>query len=178
VIYCWCRKRDSNPRSIVTKDAAGRGEGLRCTRWPLKRATNQRLLRSQSSWPLITCPAVRRDHQQPKADDVGECVRDLIRHARVFDTGSHAIGEAKPLLHLRKTSIPPSDDSRPPSNLATIVSPETGDGPGSGGIGSFMAGVAFLKWRSFGLALYFVCSTVICGIPVEGAKRRTGLSLG
>ena len=36
---------------------------------------------------------------------------------------------------------------RPPSNLATIVLPETGDRLGSGNIGSFMAGRAFLKWR-------------------------------
>jgi hypothetical protein len=49
--------------------------------------------------------------------------------------------------HLGIALIPPSDDSRPPSNLATIVLPETGDRPGSGSIGSFMAGVAFLKWR-------------------------------
>ena len=42
----------------------------------------------------------RRNHQQPKADDVGERVRDLIRHPRVFDTRSHSIGDAKPLLDL------------------------------------------------------------------------------
>ena len=42
----------------------------------------------------------RRDHQQPKADDVGERVRDLVRRARVLDAGGHAIGDAKPLLDL------------------------------------------------------------------------------
>jgi hypothetical protein len=45
----------------------------------------------------------------------------------------------------RKTRIPPSDDSRPPSNLTTTFLPATGDRPDSGGIGSFMAGVAFLN---------------------------------
>ena len=88
------------------------------------------------------------DHQEAEADDVGERVRDLIRHARVFNTRSHAIGDAKPLLHLaqnknaavrrQQTSIEFGDD---------CVLPETGDRPGSGSIGSFMAGVAFLKWR-------------------------------
>jgi hypothetical protein len=33
-------------------------------------------------------------------------VRDLIRHARVFDTGSHAIGDSKPLLHLAQNQYP------------------------------------------------------------------------
>src|SRR5450631_3921167 len=47
-----------------------------------------------------------RDHQQPKADDVGERVRDLIRRARVFDTRSHAIGDAKALLHLAQNQNP------------------------------------------------------------------------
>ena len=47
-----------------------------------------------------------RDHQQPKADDVGERVRDLIRRAWVFDTRSHAIGDAKALLHLAQNHNP------------------------------------------------------------------------
>jgi len=42
---------------------------------------------------------------------------------------------------------PPSDDSRPPSNLATIVLPETGDKPASGSIELNIAGVVYLKWR-------------------------------
>ena len=42
----------------------------------------------------------RRDHQQPKANDVGERVRDLVGRARVLDAGGHAIGDAKALLDL------------------------------------------------------------------------------
>ncbi len=45
---------------------------------------------------------------------------------------------------------PPSDDSRPPSNLATTVLPETGDRPGSGSIGSLMAGVALPEMARIG----------------------------
>ena len=45
------------------------------------------------------------------------------------------------------TRMPPSDDNRPPSNLATTVLPETGDRPGSGSIRSIMAGVVSRKWR-------------------------------
>ena len=48
----------------------------------------------------------RRDHQQPKADYVGERVRDLIRRARVFDTRRHAIGDAKALLNLAQNHNP------------------------------------------------------------------------
>jgi len=47
-----------------------------------------------------------RDHQQPKADDVGERVRDLIRRARVHHTGGEPIGDAKPLLHLAQNHNP------------------------------------------------------------------------
>jgi hypothetical protein len=44
--------------------------------------------------------------EQPKADDVGERVRDLIRRARIFDTRSHAIGDAKALLNLTQNKNP------------------------------------------------------------------------
>src|SRR5260370_28932306 len=47
----------------------------------------------------------------------------------------------------RNARIPPSDDSRPPSNLTTTGLPLTDDKPGSGSIESFMAGVGFLKSR-------------------------------
>src|SRR4051812_49542026 len=40
----------------------------------------------------------------------------------------------------RSASTPPSDDNSPPSNWATTALPDTGDRPGSGSIGSFMAG--------------------------------------
>ena len=96
---------------------------------------------------VVAVFVARRDHQQPKADDVGERVRDLIGRARVFDARAMRSATRRRCSTSRKTKIPPSDDSRPPSNLATIVLPETGDRPGSGSIGSFMAGVVFLKWR-------------------------------
>jgi hypothetical protein len=40
------------------------------------------------------------DHQEAEADDIGERVRDLIRHARILDTASEAISDAEPLLDL------------------------------------------------------------------------------
>src|SRR5271157_5278464 len=52
----------------------------------------------------------------------------------------------------RKTRMPPSDDNRPPSNLATTVLPETGDRPGSGSIRSIMAGVVSRKWHGLASA--------------------------
>ena len=89
-----------------------------------------------------------RDHQQAKTNDVGEAVRDLIRRTRVFDAGGQAIGDAKALFDLaqnqnaairrQQTAIEFGDN---------CVLPETGDRPGSGRIGSSMAGVASRKWR-------------------------------
>src|SRR5215207_7508559 len=40
----------------------------------------------------------------------------------------------------RSANTPPSDDNSPPSNLATTALPATGDSPGSGSVGSVMAG--------------------------------------
>jgi hypothetical protein len=48
----------------------------------------------------------RRDHEQPKADDVGERMRDLVRRARVFDARRDAIGDAKALLHFTQNQDP------------------------------------------------------------------------
>lgn len=45
----------------------------------------------------------------------------------------------------RNSKIPPSDDNGPPSNRTSNRLPQAGDRPGSGRIGSSMAGVAFLK---------------------------------
>lgn len=42
----------------------------------------------------------RRDHQQPKADDVGDRMGDLVRRARIGDASRDAIGHAKALLDL------------------------------------------------------------------------------
>src|SRR4051794_12610076 len=52
----------------------------------------------------------------------------------------------------RSASTPPLDDNSPPSNLATTDLPDTGDRPGSGSIGSFMAGGASWKWRGLASA--------------------------
>ena len=46
------------------------------------------------------------DHQQPKADDVGERVRDLIRRARVYHAGGEPIGDAKALFDLAQNQNP------------------------------------------------------------------------
>src|ERR1019366_2461441 len=40
------------------------------------------------------------DHQEPKTNDIGEAVRDLIGRAWVLDTRRHAIGDAKALFDL------------------------------------------------------------------------------
>jgi hypothetical protein len=55
----------------------------------------------------------------------------------------------------RNPTMPPSDDSRAPSNLAITVLPQTllpqtGDRPGGGSIGSVIAGVVSRKLRRLG----------------------------
>ena len=49
---------------------------------------------------VVAVLIARRNHQQTKADDVGQAMRDLIGRPRIHDTGGHAIGDAKPLLDL------------------------------------------------------------------------------
>jgi len=53
------------------------------------------------------------------------------------------------LFDSRNTEYRVPDKASRPSNLATMALPETGDRPGSGSIGSFMAGVVFLKLRGW-----------------------------
>src|SRR6266576_3152321 len=44
---------------------------------------------------------------------------------------------------------PPSDDNKPPSNVATTDLPETGDRPGNGSVEWIMADVVSQKWCGF-----------------------------
>src|SRR5215210_8078618 len=67
----------------------------------------------------------------------------------------------------RSASTPPSDDNSPPSNLATTALPDTGDRPGSGSIGSFMAGVASRKWRRLASAPKSYASSAACATPAN-----------
>src|SRR5208282_113037 len=49
----------------------------------------------------------------------------------------------------RSIRTPPSDDNKPPSNVATTDLPETGDRPGNGSIELIMADVVSQKWCGF-----------------------------
>jgi len=61
----------------------------------------------------------------------------------------------------RNAKTPPSEESKPPSNLTSTCLPETGDNPGNGNIGSFMAGVASLKSReSASITRFYVISDI------------------
>src|SRR3984893_11827179 len=44
---------------------------------------------------------------------------------------------------------PPSDDNKPPSNVAATDLPDTGDTPGNGSIELIMADVVSQKWGGF-----------------------------
>src|SRR3981081_4530231 len=88
------------------------------------------------------------DHQEAEADDVGESVRDLIWCALILDPASKTISDAQPLLDLAQHQ-PPSDDNKPPSNVATTDLPETGDRPGNGSVELIMADVGVEKWCGF-----------------------------
>jgi hypothetical protein len=75
-------------------------------------------------------------------------MRDMVGSAWVLDARGHPLGDAKAALDLAQSQNP-AVRSRPPSNLTTTFLPATGDRPGSGSIGSFMAGVAFLNAALF-----------------------------
>src|ERR1700730_3057 len=49
----------------------------------------------------------------------------------------------------RSIRTPPSDDNKPPSNVATTDLPETGDRPGNGSVELIMADVVSQKWCGF-----------------------------
>ncbi len=55
---------------------------------------------------VVAVLVARRDHQQTKAHNRGERVRDLVRRARIDEAGGHAIGDAKPLLDLAQNQNP------------------------------------------------------------------------
>lgn len=42
----------------------------------------------------------RRDHHQPKTDDIGKAVRDMLRRAWILDAGRQTIGRPETLLDL------------------------------------------------------------------------------
>jgi hypothetical protein len=138
--------------------------------------------RHNVSKSLVAVFVACREHQQSKTDDVGEAVRDLIGGTWVFDSGGQTRGDAKALFDCaqhsisRNTSIPPSDDTRPPSNFATTVLPETGDRPGRGSIRSGMAGTASRKWRGLepttkSYAKSPVCATSAHRRCIVGARK-------
>jgi hypothetical protein len=55
---------------------------------------------------VVAVLVARRDHQQTKAHNSGERVRDLVRRARVDEAGGHPIGDAKALLDLAQSQNP------------------------------------------------------------------------
>ena len=73
----------------------------------------------------------------------------MVASARVLDAAGDALGDAKSALDLAQSQNPAVGGKPPPSNLTTTFLPATGDRPGSGSVGSFMAGVAFLKVALF-----------------------------
>ena len=77
-----------------------------------------------------------------------ECVTWLEARGSSMQAAIRSATRRRPSIS-RKVKIPPSEESRPPSNLTTTFLPATGDRPASGSIGSFMAGVAFLKVALF-----------------------------
>ncbi len=87
------------------------------------------------------------DHQEPKANDVRQAVGDLLRRPRINQARGEPIGDLELLFDLAQRQNATVRRKHPPSNLTTTDLPETDDKPGSGSIGSFMAGVAQLKSR-------------------------------
>ena len=73
------------------------------TEFPIRRRQIERHLEHRIAPQAIGIVAVliaRGDHQQPKADDVGKAVGDLIGRAPVHHTGGEPLGDAKALVDL------------------------------------------------------------------------------
>src|ERR1039457_4144802 len=67
----------------------------------------------------------------------------------------------------RNARTPPSDDNKPPSNLTPTRLPETGDNPGNGNIGSFMAGAVSLKSHESAYTTKFYTKSAIYATPAN-----------
>lgn len=74
----------------------------------------------------------------------------------------------------RNARMPPSEVSWPPSNLTTIGLPLTDDKPGSGSIGSFMAGVVQLKSRELGFDNQILREIRYLGYIRQPSAHNTG----
>src|SRR5271165_627753 len=96
---------------------------------------------------VVAVLIARRDHQQPKTNDLRQAVGDLIARAGITMQAASRSATPRRWSTSRNARTPPSDDNKPPSNLTSTRLPETGDNPGNGNIGSFMAGAASLKSR-------------------------------
>ena len=91
-------QQDASVRQILQP----RDRRLRA-QFAIRRRQIERLLEHRIAPQAIGVVAVliaRRDHQQPKADDVGKAVGDLIGRAPVDHAGGEPIGDAKALVDL------------------------------------------------------------------------------
>ena len=83
-----------------------------------------------------------REHPRPR--HVAVAVPDTPAIAIVRNVPAEHRGETEPLSISRRINTPPFDDSVPPSNVAVIVFPLTGDRPGRNSVVSVMVSGAFL----------------------------------
>ena len=90
-----------------------------------------------------------RDHQQAKANDVGQSMRDLPGIARILQAGGHALGHTQAPLDLAQRQNAAVRRQQAAVEIDDNFLAETGDRPGSGSIESDMADVPFLKQRCF-----------------------------
>jgi hypothetical protein len=93
---------------------------------------------------LASAPSSYRDHQQTKANDVRQRVRDLVWRARIGDAHRHAVGDAKALLDLTQNQNAAIRGKQTAVELRDNLLVAR---PGGIAIETFMAGVAFLKSR-------------------------------
>src|SRR5437660_7628635 len=80
--------------------------------------------------------AGNREH--PRARHVAVAVRDTHAVAIVRNVPAEHRGKTELPFDLGRINTPPFDDSFPPSNVAVIVFPPTGDRPGRNSVASVM----------------------------------------
>ena len=88
---------------------------------------------------------------------------DQRRIARIVEASGQPLRNAEPALDLAQHQHPASDDSEPPSKQAFTDRPATGDRPGSGNVGSSMAGAAFREADRIGFSTQILSSPSALG---------------
>ena len=78
-------------------------DGRLRTQVPVRRHAFERQLEQRigaQAGRVVAVFVASRDHQQPEADDIGQCVHGAVGITRILDAGGQTVGHRKPALDL------------------------------------------------------------------------------